>query len=60
MRVLKASMEELMKDETKVVLCRRCGQALTDPISIRLGIGPVCREKEIVEGEGEVDGQDPS
>lgn len=28
------------------VLCRRCNRALTDPTSIRLNIGPECRNRE--------------
>jgi hypothetical protein len=26
--------------------CRRCGRALTDPVSVESGIGPECRTKE--------------
>lgn len=25
--------------------CRRCGRALTDPVSIETGLGPICREQ---------------
>lgn len=27
--------------------CRRCNRKLTDPVSLNLGIGPICREKGI-------------
>lgn len=27
-------------------VCRRCNRPLTDPESIDLGIGPICRDKE--------------
>lgn len=26
-----------------ISICRRCGRVLTDPVSIALGVGPVCR-----------------
>lgn len=29
--------------------CRRCGRELTDPKSIKKGIGPICEKKEIIE-----------
>src|SRR5687768_16621827 len=29
--------------------CRRCGQLLTDPVSIRAGIGPECAEQDRAE-----------
>jgi hypothetical protein len=31
---------------TSITHCRRCGQMLTDPASIRNGIGPECQERE--------------
>ena len=29
--------------------CRRCGRELTDPKSVKKGIGPVCVNKEHIE-----------
>jgi hypothetical protein len=34
---------------TSPVKCRRCGQLLTDPVSIRAGIGPECAEADRAE-----------
>lgn len=31
--------------ETRVVSCFRCGRTLTNPLSMALGIGPICRGK---------------
>jgi len=28
-----------------VIRCRKCGRKLTDPVSVRIGLGPVCRGK---------------
>ena len=28
-------------------VCRRCGRKLEDPGSVKIGIGPVCRNKPI-------------
>ena len=33
------------------VRCRICGRRLTDPVSVRLGIGPVCRRRDNRQGE---------
>lgn len=32
--------------KTDVSTCTRCGRSLTDPISVQVGMGPVCRTKE--------------
>ncbi len=34
-------------DDHKSSSCRKCGRALKNPQSVRLGIGPVCLAKEI-------------
>jgi hypothetical protein len=36
----------------EISICRRCGKVLKNPISIRLGIGPVCLEKETGKPKG--------
>ncbi len=40
--------------------CRVCGRALSDPLSIRLGIGPICRRKQgsaMIDSDWEVNPQ---
>lgn len=39
-------MESLGMNTSNV--CRNCGRALTDPESVKLGIGPICRRKASV------------
>lgn len=39
------SLLEMVQQKVKVHRCRRCNRPLTDPESIRLGIGPICLEK---------------
>lgn len=39
---------------TRQTFCRKCGRSLTDPDSIRAGIGPVCGKKR-TPGPNEVD-----
>jgi len=36
-----------------VVICRKCKRRLTNPLSVILGIGPVCRAIHIQQGEFE-------
>jgi len=38
----RAENPELYKEPTR---CRRCNRILTDPISIKAGIGPECTQK---------------
>ena len=37
---------QLTLDGRRIGKCRICGRLLTDPESVSLGIGPVCRRKE--------------
>lgn len=34
------------------MICGRCGRKLKDPVSIRMGYGPVCRAEMGIEEEG--------
>lgn len=42
-----------------VASCTECGRPLLDPESIRVGIGPVCRERLGIESGGSVGGGSP-
>jgi hypothetical protein len=42
------TLEQLAKQPTDT-FCYRCGRELTDPASIKAGIGPECKAKEDVE-----------
>ncbi len=37
------------------MVCRRCGRKLRDPISIKIGYGPVCRSELGIEIEKALD-----
>lgn len=49
---VRAATREIPAEEDGLgeVRCRRCRRKLTDPESRRLGVGPTCHEKEIIEG----------
>lgn len=34
-----------MKNDKKVIRCRRCGRALKNPVSRAIGIGTTCQKK---------------
>lgn len=54
---LEEAMQGIGKPKTDRVFCRRCGQELKDPKSIELGIGPICLQKDLDEGD-EIDKAD--
>lgn len=37
------------------MICGRCGRKLRDPVSIKIGYGPVCRAELGIEVEGQPD-----
>jgi hypothetical protein len=46
---LEQALEGLVKPTPPLATCRRCGQALKDPESVALGLGPICAVKEAME-----------
>lgn len=54
--ILSATMEELEAEPLpQLISCVRCGRILTDPESVKKGIGPECERKFVEEGETDHD-----